>query len=235
MGLVVSTDGIKPDPKKVEAISNWKAPQGIGDIRSLVGFANFYRRFVPAFSRLVSPMVKQLSKGQIFNWSRECQDSFDKLKTALVTAPVMHHFDRAKKCFVETDASDFVVAGVLSQMGEGGLLHPVAYYSQKMAPAECNYEIFDKELLAIIRCFEAWRPELQGTQEPVDVQTDHKALQWWSEQRVLSRRQCRWMEFMQDFNFKITYRPGKDNGKADALTRRTGDFPTDSTDERITQ
>jgi hypothetical protein len=89
---------------------------------------------------------------------------------------------------VETDSSDYVSSGVLSQKGEDGLLHPVAFFSKKLIPAECNYEIYDKELLAIIRCFEAWRPELEGTDLPIQVLTDHKSLEYFMTTKKLTRR-----------------------------------------------
>ena len=101
-----------------------------------------------------------------------------------------------------------------------------------MAPAECNYEIYDKELLAIIRCFEEWRPDLEGTDLPVQVLTDHKSLEYFMTTKRLTRRQARWAEFLADYNFQITYRPGKQNDKADALTRRGSDQPGNPEDER---
>lgn len=106
---------------------------------------------------------------------------------------------------MECDASDFVVAGVLSQKDNEGVLHPVAFFSRKMSPAECNYEIYDKELLAIIRCFEEWRPDLEGSELPVQVLTDHKSLEYFMTTKRLTRRQARWAEFLADYNFVITY------------------------------
>jgi hypothetical protein len=141
-------------------------------------------------------------------------------------------FDPDKEILVETDASDFVSAGVLSQRDDSGVLRPVAYFSKKHATAECNYEIYDKELLAIIRCFEEWRPELEGSPFPIAVLTDHKNLEYFMSTKKLTRRQVRWAEFLSRFHFKITYRPGKLGGKPDALTRRSGDLPQEG-DERL--
>ena len=111
-------------------------------------------------------------------------------------------------------------------------MHPVAYFSRKMAPAECNYEIYDKELLAIIRCFEEWRPELEGTGMPVKVLTDHKGLEYFMTTKKLTPRQVRWAEFLSEFNFVISYQSGKKNDKADALTRKPNERPVDDNDER---
>lgn len=115
----------------------------------------------------------------------------------------------------------------MSQYDKSGILRPVAYFSKKYSPAECNYEIYDKELMAIIRCFEAWRPELEGSAFPIHVLSDHKNLEYFMTTKTLSRRQARWSEYLSRFNFKIVYQPGNMNGKADALTRRSGDLPAD--------
>ena len=133
---------------------------------------------------------------------------------------------------LETDSSDYVNGGVLSQADDGGALHPVAFYSKNLLPAECNYEIYDKELLAIVRCLEHWRPELESTDIPIQIFTDHKSLEYFMQTKELTRRQARWAEKLADFNFKIMYRSGKSNSKADALTRMPNSVPADEQDER---
>lgn len=116
-------------------------------------------------------------------------------------------------------------AGILSQTSDDDILRPAAFFSKKLSPTECNYEIYDKELLAIIRCFEEWRPELEGAASPVQVITDHKNLEYFMSTRNLNRRQARWPEFLSRFNFHIMYRPGKLGAKPDSLTRRSQDLP----------
>jgi hypothetical protein len=156
------------------------------------------------------------------------------LKTAFTTAPVLAHFDPDLETWLETDASDYVVAAVLSQRGRDGELHPVAFLSKKMSPQECNYEIYDKELLAIVRAFEEWHPELAGTpiEDPIRVLTDHKNLEYFMTSKQLNHRQARWAEFLSKFNFKIQYRPGKQGTKPDSLTRRVSDLPENDLDKR---
>lgn len=123
----------------------------------------------------------------------------------------------------------------MSQYNQSGILCPVAYFSKKHSPAECNYEIYNKELMAIIQCFEAWRPELEGSAFLIHVLSNHKNLEYFMTTKSLSRRrQARWSEYLSRFNFRIVYQPGKMNGKADALTRRSGVLPTEE-DERIIQ
>jgi len=128
--------------------------------------------------------------------------------------------------------SHYVSAGILSQYEDEGVLHPVAFYSKKHSPAECNYEIYDKELMAIVRAFEEWRPRLEGSRHPIQVLSDHKNLEYFMSTKLLNRRQARWSEFLSRFDFRITYRPGKAGGKPDALTRRSGDLPKEG-DERL--
>ena len=114
------------------------------------------------------------------------------LKRAFTTAPVLAHFDPNKEILVETDASDYVSAGILSQRDKEGVLHPVAFFSRKHSPAECNYEIYDKELMAIVRCFEKWRAELEGSPHIIEVLSDYKNLEYFMSTKLLSRRQARW-------------------------------------------
>src|SRR6266705_5957636 len=158
--------------------------------------------------------------------------TLDALKKAFTTAPVLRHFDHDHLIIVETDASDFVSAGVLSQYDDEGVLHPVAFFSKKHCPAECNYEIYDKELLAIVRSFEEWRPELEGALHPIQVLTDHKNLEYFMSTKLLNRWQTCCAEFLSRFQFRIQYRPGKAGGKPDALTRHSGDLPEEG-DERL--
>jgi RNase H-like domain found in reverse transcriptase/Reverse transcriptase (RNA-dependent DNA polymerase)/Integrase zinc binding domain len=232
LGLIVGVDGIKMDPEKVKAIVEWQQPRDASGVRAFLGFGNFYRRFIRNYSKIVRSLVELTKKDFKFEWTSSCQTAFDALKQAVVSAPILRHFDRCKTCYVECDASDYVTAGVLSQKDDEGILHPVAFFSRKMAPAECNYEIYDKELLAIIRCFEEWRPDLEGSELPIQVLTDHKSLEYFMSTKRLTRRQARWAEFLAGYNFQITYRPGKDNQKADSLTRRPGDRPEGDEDHR---
>ena len=157
------------------------------------------------------------------------------MKQQFTTAPILAHFDYEKECIVETDASDNVSAGVLSQYSsEDGKLYPVAFFSRKHSPQEINYKIYDKELLAIIKTFEEWRPMLEEAGLSIKIFTDHRNLQYFMTTKQLSRRQARWSEYLSRFNFIIQFRPGKLGGKPNALTRRSGDLPKEG-DERIKQ
>jgi hypothetical protein len=158
---------------------------------------------------------------------------FDTLKATFTSAPVLAHFDPDRDIIVEMDASDYVSTSVLSQYDDDNVLHPVAYVSKKHSPTECNYEIYDKELMAIIRAFEEWRPELQSVINPIHVLSDHKNLEYFTMTKLLNRSQARWSQFLSQFNFKIVYRPGTTGGKLDALTHRSGDLPKAGDDRSL--
>ena len=225
LGLIISTEGIKMDQAKVSAVQDWPQPQNVKDVQGFLGFANFYRRFIRNFSKIAAPLTGLTRKDRAFVWAPDYKRAFSKLKQAFTLAPILQHFDWNKPVTVETDASDYVVAGVLYQPDSDDRLRPVAYFSTKMSVAECNYEIYDKELLAIVKAFEEWRLELEGTEKPVNVISNHKNLEYFMSTKSLNRRQVRWSEFLSRFNFKITYRKGVLNTAADALTCRSRDLP----------
>jgi hypothetical protein len=196
LGIIIEPNGIKMDPRKVQTVKNCTVPKIVKDVQAFLGFANFYRRFISGFSELASPLTRLTRKNISFEWTPKAQTAFNALKEAFTTAPIVTHFDPEKEITVETDASDYVSAGVLSQYDDNGTLRPVAYFSKKHSPVECNYEIYDKELLAIIRSFEEWRLELEGAANPIAVISDHKNLEYFMSTKQLNRRQARWAEYL---------------------------------------
>jgi hypothetical protein len=144
---------------------------------------------------------------------------FEELKRRFTTTPILGHFHPKKVCIVETDASDFALRAVLSQKGDDGRLHPVAFHSRKFTPAESNYEIHDKELLAIVDSFKVWRRYLEGAMHMVQVYSDHQNLEYFTMMKVLNWHQARWAQELAGINFKIFYQPGKQNGKPNILSR----------------
>jgi RNase H-like domain found in reverse transcriptase len=221
LGFIVTTEGIEVDPEKTAVIQNWKKPSTVKGVQSFLGFCNFYRRFIKDYSRIARPLNRLTKASLPFQWDTDCQTAFDELKKRLASAPVLRHYQPDLPTRIETDASDEVIAGVLPQQ-KGNDWHPVAYYSKSMSPPEQNYEIHDKEMLAIVRALEEWRAELEGLQrkERFDILTDRKALEYFMTTRKLNARQARWAEFLSRFYFLIRYRPGKQNTLADVLSRK---------------
>ena len=238
LGLIISNEGIRMDPAKVEAIQEWETPRTVKDVQAFLGFANFYRQFIFKYSKLAAPLTAITRNGPngkpVFSWTPEADEAFQALKHAFTTDPILAHFEPGLKTMIETDASDSVVACVASQehvVNGRKVWRPVAYFSKKMSPAERNYDIYDKELLAIVKAFDEYRPELTMSEdeEPVKVVCDHKNLEYFMTTKRLNSRQARWSEFLSQFNFVITFRPGKANERADALTWRTQDAPSADT------
>lgn len=224
LGFIISTDGISMDPSKIQAIQEWQPCRNVHDIQVFLGLTNFYRRFIKDYSKICTPLTALLKKDVKFEWSTAAQLAFDSLKTAILSDPVLRHYNPARPCIIETDASDYALGAVCSQADADGVAHPVAFFSRKLLPAEQNYQVYDKELLAIIAAFKHWRPYLEFSSEATIVLTDHKNLEYFTTTRNLSRRQVRWSEILADYNFVIHYRPGKQNGAADALSRRDRPF-----------
>lgn len=213
LGLIVSTKGICMDPKKVACVQEWPTPHSVRDVQGFIGFANFYRRFIPEFSRLAAPLTHLTKKEVPFIWDASCENSFQSIKRAFKDGTMLAHFDPRKQTILETDASDYVTAAILSQYDDKNILRPVAFMSKKMLPTECNYEIFDKELLAIVNAFETWTAELGSVEAPTLVFSDHKNLEYFTSTKKLNRRQARWNELLANYDFKIIFRPGKHGGK----------------------
>ncbi|KAJ1039810.1 hypothetical protein NDA10_001347 [Ustilago hordei] len=164
LGYIIKPTGIEMDPEKVCTVKEWPMPESIHDIQRFLGFANFYQRFIAHFARIAKPLtalVKPIERFKKFELPEEAQQAFHKLIQAFTSAGVLQHFDYHLPTRLETDASDFAIAGVLKQEHEGRG-HPVAFYSRKMSSAKKNYEIHDKELLAVVACLTQWRHMLAG-------------------------------------------------------------------------
>ena len=226
LGFIVSTEGIEVDQTKVEVVKNWKEPRTVKGIQSFLGFCNFYRRFITNYGRVAKPLNHLTKKETLFKWTANCQEAFDQLKVAMISAPILRHYHPEQATMAETDASDGVVGGVLSQQDkETKLWHPIAYFSKTMHAAELNYDIHDKEMLAIILALTEWRPWLEGlqTDEPFSLYSDHRSLEYFMTTKKLSGRQARWAELLSRYYFKLMYRAGKANERADALSRKAED------------
>jgi len=191
----------------------WPVPKDVADIRSFMGLAGYYRRFVEGFSRVAYPITSLQKKGRAFKWTPECQQSFEQLKHLLTTAPILSIADPNKDYVVCTDASKEGVGGVLMQEGK-----VIAYESRKLKEHEKKYSAYDLELTVVIHALKMWRHYLMGRK--FLLLTDHHSLTSYFSQPALNARQAHWADFLSGFNFDIKHLKGKENQVADALSRK---------------
>ncbi|GJP44684.1 hypothetical protein CLOM_g4047 [Closterium sp. NIES-68] len=216
LGHMVSAQGVHVDPKKIEVVRTWKTPENVKDLQQFLGFANYYNRFVPQYAKIAAPLTNLLKKNMPYKWEPKHQEAVEQLKHALTSAPVLILPDPERDYVIEADASDLAVGAVLKP---GNGLQPIAYLSKKLHGAELNFLIHDIEALAIVIAFKAWRCYLEGRR--TTVYTDHCSLKYLKTQPNLSRRQVRWIDFLEThFHYDIVYKPGHKN-KADTLSRPT--------------
>src|ERR1700759_172817 len=222
LGMIISENTVKMDPTKVSGVRDWPTPKNVTEVQSFPGFENFSRRFIKDFARIAIPLFGTTKKDVPFTWTEDCQRAFDSLKFAMTSAPVLLIPNPLQPYRVEADSSDFATGAVLSQLSpDDSKWHPVAFFSRALSPVERNYEIHDKEMLAIIRALEEWRHFLEGANHPVDIRTDHKNLEYFMSARNLNRRQARWSIYLARFDFTLQHIPGKSMGKPDGLSRRS--------------
>ncbi|CAI7781917.1 unnamed protein product [Closterium sp. NIES-53] len=195
--------GVHVDPKKIEALRTWKTPENVKELQQFLGFANYYNRFVPNYAKIAAPLTNLLKKNTPYQWEVKHQEAVEQLKTALTSAPVLILLDPELDYVIEADASDQAVGAVLMQ-DQGKGLQPIAYLSKKLHGAELNYPIHDKEALAIVNTFKAWRCYLEGRK--TTVYTDHCSLKYLKTQPTLSRRKVRWIDFLEThFHYDIVF------------------------------
>jgi hypothetical protein len=213
LGHTISQEGISVDPEKVQEVMNWKPPTTVRQIRSFLGLAGYYRRFIPDFSRIAKPMTELLKKGVKYEWGQKCEDAFHALRQHLTTAPVLAQPDNTKSFEVYCDASGTGLGCVLMQDNR-----VIAYASRALRPHEQNYPTHDLELAAVVHALKIWRHYLMGAH--CNIYTDHKSLKYIFTQADLNMRQRRWLELIKDYDLEVHYHPGKANVVADALSRK---------------
>ncbi|WVZ78304.1 hypothetical protein U9M48_026040 [Paspalum notatum var. saurae] len=213
LGHVLSEKGVAVDPSKVKDVLNWKQPETVTEIRSFLGLAGYYRRFIKDFSKIAKPMTSLTKKNASFTWGPKCEEGFQELKKLLTTAPVLAQPDVTKPFDVYCDASGQGLGCVLMQEGR-----VIAYASRQLRKHEANYPTHDLELAAVVHALKIWRHYLLGN--TCHIYTDHKSLKYIFTQPELNMRQRRWLELIKDYDLEIHYHPGKANVVADALSRR---------------
>ena len=213
LGHVISVAGISMDPKKVDAELRLDPPTSVTEVRSFLGMAGYYRKFIKDFVNITGPLTRLTRKEVKFVWAPECQAAFEELKKKLTSAPVLTIPVESGGFVVHTDASGLGLGCVLMKHGK-----VVAYASRQLKTHERNYPVHDLELAAIIFALKLWRHYLLG--QRVEVYTDHKSLKYIFTQKELNMRQCRWLELMVDYDLDLQYHPGRVNVVPDHLSRK---------------
>jgi len=221
------------DPKKLKGVADYPIPLNPTDVRAFLGLCGYYRYFIPRFSEIARPLLDLTRKSEKWHWDKPQFKAFETLKSQMCAALVLKQPNFEKKFYLQTDASAYGVGAVLSQEGEipttsalskrqKPVLHPIAYYSATFIPAERNYDIYKRELLAVMKALSHWQPYLGWTKEPFTIMTDHANLQYWKSPKNLNQRTACWHADLQEYDFDILYIPGKTNIPPDALSRLPG-------------
>jgi len=220
------------DPKKLRGVADWVKPTNPTEICKFLGFTGYYRYFVPNYSKIARPLLDLTKKTTPWHWEERQQRAFEELKTRMCSAPVLTQPDFNKKFYLQVNTSGFGVGAVLSQESDittpslakqtKPALHPIAYYLATFTPTERNYDIYERELLAIMKSLTHWRPYLGWTKEMFTILTDHVNLQYWKAPKNLNRRTARWHADLQEYDYEIKHIPGSTNIPADALSRPPG-------------
>ncbi|MCO5564460.1 hypothetical protein L7F22_018121 [Adiantum nelumboides] len=213
LGHIISKNGIRMDPAKLEVIKDWPNPRNLHEIRSFIGMCAYYRRFIEKFSLIAGPLHDLTKKNVKYVWTEKRQQAFDTLKQKLISQPVLALPDLSKAFEVQCDACGDCLGAVLLQEG-----HAIAYESRRLSSDEQILGIYEKELLAVLHALDSWKHYLLGT--PFILRTDHQSLKYFMTQTKLSDKQMRWANFLSRFNFHIAHIAGKHNQVADALSRR---------------
>lgn len=228
LGHTLSEAGIKPDPRKLDAVDRFPQPTNIKQIRQFLGLAGYYRRFIDHFAKISKPLTKLLQKDTEFSWNDACEQAFQTLKTALCNPPVLRYPNFSLKFNITTDASGYAIGGVLSQ-GEIGQDQPIAYASRVLRGPELKYEVYEKEALAMLFCVQTFRTYIYG--RPFNLITDHQPLVWFKSADLNTRVQ-KWRFKLSEYDYTVIYKPGKLNSNADALSRNP---PVDVTCHALTR
>ena len=217
LGHLVNGNGVIPNPDNVRKLLEWPTPTCVTDVQVILGMGNYYRRFVKDYSKRVYPLTQLTKKDVPFEWTPECQQAFDDIKTALTSAPIMAHPIPGGEFILDTDASQTTLGAVLSQV-QDGVEKVIAYGSRTLNKPERNYCVTDRELLAVRHFVEYYKCYLLG--QRFRVRTDHQALRWLFSLREPKNRIARWIEVLSAYDFVVDYRPGVKHGNADAMSRR---------------
>src|SRR5882672_8167736 len=221
LGMIIKDGIVRMEPAKLLAIKEWPELSKKVEVQMFLGFANFYRRFIQDFGRIARPLSNLMGKKD-WTWGTDEKEAFQELKNQFQEEPCITIPNDHGKYRIETNASGFAKGAVLSQEQPNGSYSTIAYMSKAMSPAEMNHAIYDKELGAIMTALDEWRHYLKGSEQPFEIWTDHRNLQYYKVPQKVTPRQAQWFQELSEYNFQIIYKPGKENVRADALSRLPG-------------
>lgn len=230
LGFIIERNKISMDPAKVKGIADWPIPKTVKQVRSFLGFCNFYHKFIKKYSDQCQPLNELLQKDTLWEWTADRNTAFNRLKLEFCKEPVLMMPDQTRPFQVEADASKYASGAVLTQMDSNGERHPVAFLSKSFNQAERNYQVYDRELLGIVRALQEWRHYVQGSQFKTLVLSDHKNLTYWRSPKKLNRRQARWHLELSEYDIELKHIPGAKMILADTLSRRPDFTPDDDND-----
>ncbi len=231
LGHVLSTEGVKPVSKKVEAIAKWEAPTNITQLRSFLGAIGYYRKFIKDFAKLAHPLFRLLKKNVKFEWTTTTEERFQLLKERLIKFPILKYPDYDKGFIIRTDASLEGIGGVLLQKNEDNIEHPIHFVSRSLNESEINYSITDLEGTAAFYCCNKFKSYINGNKEETILYTDHKPLVGlFNNREPNNARQSRWVTTLSMLKVVVKYEQGKKNVVADALSRL---LPSDDNNKNI--
>ena len=217
LGHVISPDGTSTDPQKIETIKTWTQPKTQTEVRSFLGLASYYRRYIKGFSSTAKPLHALTEKDKPFEWTDECNKAFNDLKEKLMTSPILAYPEFGQPYILDTDASNFGIGAVLSQVQQG-TERVIAYGSRTLNRAERNYCVTRRELLAVVHFLKHFKHYLYG--QEVLVRTDHGALRWLLDFKSPEGQIARWIEIISQYKLTLQHRPGRVHSNADGLSRR---------------
>ena len=219
VGHLVGTRGIRMMPEKVERVQAWPVPKNQTELKGFLGLAGYYRRLVKEFASIAVPLNKMTSRKTPYEWGKEQQEAFVKLKLAITTAPVLGKPNYEKDWVLDVDASDVALGAVLGQEQEDMEVHPVYFWSRQLSKSEKNYSVTDRECLAVVAACKKLRPYILGRK--VVIFGDHTAVKWIFNKTDISGIHARWKVTMSEFDYEVKSKPGSQNGNADAMSRMT--------------
>ena len=217
LGHIVGANGVATDPAKVAAVEHWPVPTNVKELKAFLGTIGYYHHYVEDFATLARPLTRLTSAGVTWLWTDDAEQAFRTLKQKLVSAPILGYPDPKLQYILDTDASLEGVGAVLSQIQEGRE-RPVAYFSKTLTPAERNYCVTRRELLAVVMSMKHFRPYLYGRE--FKLRSDHASLTWLCRRKEPSCQVARWLETLSEFQYKLEHRAGRQHGNADGLSRQ---------------